>query len=75
MCVYLVVIVKGMLRSGRHPKDYLVNYVTMVIKTAVKLRTPVINETISSRKCYLRRNNNKVDSVETGFIVIAHLLS
>ena len=27
-----------------------------------------------SRKLYIRRNNKKVDSVETGHIVIAHLL-
>ena len=27
-----------------------------------------------SRKFYMRRNNNKVDSIETGPIVIAHLL-
>ena len=26
------------------------------------------------RKFYIRRNNNKVDSIETGRIVIAHLL-
>lgn len=47
MCVHLVVIIKGMLRSGRHPKGYLVNFVRIVIKAAVKLQTPVINETIS----------------------------
>ena len=28
----------------------------------------------SSRKLYIRRNNNKVDSIETGRIEIAHLL-
>ena len=30
---------------------------------------------VSPRKFYIRRNNNKVDSKETGRIVIAHLLS
>ena len=29
---------------------------------------------LKSRKFYIRRNNNKVDSIETGRIVIAHLL-
>ena len=29
---------------------------------------------VSPRKFYIRRNNNKVDSKETGRIVIAHLL-
>ena len=29
---------------------------------------------IGSRKFYIRRNDNKVDSIETGRIVIAHLL-
>ena len=29
----------------------------------------------SSRKFYVRRNNNKVDSIETGRITIARLLS
>ena len=29
---------------------------------------------ISSRQFYIRRNNNKVDSIETGRIVIANLL-
>ena len=27
-----------------------------------------------ARKFYIRRNNNKADSIETGRIVIAHLL-
>ena len=31
-------------------------------------------EVCSARKFYRRRNNNKVDSIETGRIVIAHLL-
>ena len=30
---------------------------------------------INSRKFYISRNNNKVDSVEPGSIVITHLLS
>ena len=29
---------------------------------------------LESRKFYIRRNNNKVDSTETGRIVITHLL-
>ena len=29
---------------------------------------------VSPRKFYIRRNNNKVDSKETGRIVIAHLI-
>ena len=29
---------------------------------------------VSPRKFYIRRNNNKVDSKETGRLVIAHLL-
>ena len=29
---------------------------------------------LKTRKFYIRRNNNKVDSIETGRIVIAHLL-
>ena len=29
---------------------------------------------IETRKFYVRRKNNKVDSIETGRIVIAHLL-
>ena len=29
---------------------------------------------VKARKLYIRRNNNKIDSIETGRIVIAHLL-
>ena len=29
---------------------------------------------VEPRKFYIRRNNNKIDSTETGRIVIAHLL-
>ena len=29
---------------------------------------------VLTRKFYIRKNNNKVDSIETGLIVIAHLL-
>ena len=29
---------------------------------------------VKARHCYIRNNNNKVDSIETGCVVIAHLL-
>ena len=29
---------------------------------------------ITSRKFYIKKNNSKVDSIETGRIIIAHLL-
>ena len=32
------------------------------------------NKYLQARKFYIRRNNNKVDSVKTGSTVIAHLL-
>ena len=34
----------------------------------------ICSQNLQSRKFYVRRNNNKVDSTETGRIVIAHLL-
>ena len=32
-----------------------------------------IFEMLQSRKLYIKRNNNKVDSIETGWVVISHL--
>ena len=29
---------------------------------------------VKGRHCYIRNNNNKVDSIETGCVIIAHLL-
>ena len=33
-----------------------------------------LHNKIEARKFYIRRNKNKVDSIETGPIIIAHLL-
>ena len=45
----------------------------MLIKNAHNSKKP-IGGYFQSKKFYIRRNNNKVDSVETGRIVIVHLL-
>ena len=34
----------------------------------------LVIQSVKTRKFYIRRNNNKVDSIEIGRIVIAHLL-
>ena len=39
-----------------------------------RLKKPFTFVLVLSRKFYITRNNNKVDSTETGRIVIAHLL-
>ena len=36
--------------------------------------TPLRTMALKPRKFCIRRNNNKVDSIETGRIVVAHLL-
>ena len=41
---------------------------------ALAWRKSGCNKLIKTRKFHIRRNNNKVDSIETGFIVIVHLL-
>ena len=43
-------------------------------RTAINAKISGFVIYFEARKFYIRRNNNKVDSVETGRIVIAHLL-
>ena len=48
---------------------------SMIVTYQIKLfQTGANRHEGISRKFYIRRNNNKVDSIETGRIVIAHLL-
>ena len=44
------------------------------LETAINANLNVQGSLLEPRKFYTRRINNKVDSIETGRIVIAHLL-
>ena len=43
-------------------------------RTAINAKISGLVIYAEARKFYIRRNNNKVDSIKTGRIVIAHLL-
>ena len=49
-------------------------YYSQYEKTILRVFVYLSIYEVATRKFYIRRNNNKVDSIETGRMVIAHLL-
>ena len=50
---------------------FLIDCFSLIIKSKIERN---IGSLVYARKFYIRRNNNKADSIETGRIVITHLL-
>ena len=50
-----------------------VAWVLVSSETQVRLQIILDPDYLSARKFYIRRNNNKIDSIERGRIVITHL--